>query len=83
MSTVVSFRPDNGQKLENIPHMLRYWADALERGEEPMPKTALLVMNDGVSPPEFCVFGDGPSPLELIGLFAVLQQRVGITTEGA
>ena len=38
--------------LDNIPHMLRYWADAFERGEEPMPETVLLMLvDDHDSPP--------------------------------
>lgn len=78
--TVLSFKPDNGQKLENIPHMLRYWADAMERGDEPTPATAILVLHvNGEEVPDFCVFGIDPSRMELVGLFQSLVQRVGVT----
>jgi hypothetical protein len=80
--TVVQFKPENGQKLENIPHMLRYWADAMEAVTEALPKTALLVLHDDAEQvPDFCIFGADVSRTELIGMFAALAQRVGVTME--
>ncbi len=78
MSGVLAkFRPINGQALGNVPHMLRYWADVMERGEEPTPTTALLVLiTDGNTPAEFCVFGVDPSRAELGGTLYALGQRV-------
>lgn len=78
--SVVPFKPENGQKLENIPHMLRYWADELEAGREPMPETALLVlMGGGDEVPDLCIFGNNTTRINLVGALTVLAQTVGDT----
>lgn len=84
-SNVATFRPNNGQNLDNIPHMLRWWADAMERGEEPMPQTVLLVLSqDEDSPPQFCIFGKNMSAVALGGTFhacALMPLQVAIQPE--
>lgn len=71
---VTRFAPQ-GQALDNIPHMLRYWADVVERDQEKGIKTEVLVMvvkqsHEGA--PSFCTFGDGHDnpfhPLYIAGM---------------
>lgn len=70
MSSVRTLDPKNGQNLENIPHMLRWWADAIERGEEAMPETLLFVLVDDLdSPPGICQFWKPMNTLTLAGAF--------------
>lgn len=68
MSNVTKIRPH-----QDIPAMLRQWANDLESGAEPMPRTLYLVpVNDSQSPPELAQFGQEPSRLEEIGIFTAL-----------
>lgn len=73
---VSSFSPENGQALENIPHMLRYWADAVERDQangRGFEVVALVLLERGSAEPSFCLLGtpaDAPNhPLLVAGMF--------------
>lgn len=60
MADVLQFTP-TGQSLENIPHMLRYWADIIERDASNYIKTQLAILvllQENDNKPAFCVFGD-------------------------
>jgi hypothetical protein len=63
MSNVIPMRP-----LSDIPAMLRQWADEMESGAEPMPRTVYLVMvADGDAVPDLRQAGQALSRLEEIG----------------
>lgn len=75
---VAQFRPDNGQNLENIPHMLRYWADQYESGREPMPDSLVVceLMPDHARP-RFAILGKATTQITLLGLLQACAHRVG------
>jgi len=79
---VVSFRPNNGQNVDNIPHMLRYWADRYESGAEPMPVCLVMVeLSTEHARPEFAILGKAVSQLTLLGLLQACTHRVGHNLE--
>ncbi len=74
--TVTEFPPANGQALENIPHMLRYWAGAIERDQAngiEFEVVALVLLERGSAEPTFCLLGTpvgAPNhPLLVAGMF--------------
>lgn len=68
MSEVRSFDPVNGQNTGNIPHMLRWWADAIERGERHAETVLLIcVPESALSAPDLFAFGRNPLPVEVAG----------------
>lgn len=75
MSNVSRFAP-NAQALENIPHMLRYWADMVERDAEKgveIELSALILVQKGDPRPAFFIAGtphEAPHhPLFVAGVF--------------
>ena len=75
MSNVKSLQANNN--LENIPHMLRSLANDIERGEEMMPKTMILVsIVNPDFPPVIFQFGEEGSRLEQIGALAQVQSMM-------
>ncbi len=88
---VTHFAP-NAQALENIPHMLRYWADTIERDSDKGIKTslaALVIVQDGSNQPTFFIAGTPHSephhPLYVSGVFDYcrLQMLSVIESEGS
>lgn len=84
---VLSFSP-NQQALENIPHMLRYWADTIERdtkaGTE-LELALLVLVQKGSSNPAFCVLGtphdQPPHPLFVAGVFDACRFKMQVAAE--
>lgn len=75
MADILNFAP-NAQALENVPHMLRYWADAIERdaANGTVLDLALLVLVEkGSADPRFSILGtphdETPHPLYISGVF--------------
>jgi hypothetical protein len=68
MGDVQSFDPVNGQNIGNIPHMLRWWADAIERGEKEAETVLLVQIHAGpMQAPELFSFGRNALPVEVAG----------------
>jgi len=70
---VLRFDPLKGQALENVPHMLRYWADVLERGEKKCDAVILVMQPEGGPLPGFAILGTPHAeplhPLYVAGIF--------------
>lgn len=82
MSNVKQFTP-TAQTLENIPHMLRYWADAIERDEENGIKADMgvfVLVNHGDPTPAFFISGTPHSaphhPLFVAGVFDYCRSQM-------
>lgn len=78
--SVASFKPENGQALENIPHMLRYWASLIESGECVASTAVLVLLAPGARLPDFGVFGspqgEAPHPLVLAGMLDACRHQL-------
>ena len=79
---ILRFAP-TAQALENIPHMLRYWADAIERDEANGINAeigALVLINSGDPTPAFFIaggqVGQPPHPLYVAGIFDYCRQQM-------
>lgn len=75
MTNVMNFAP-NEQALENVPHMLRYWADTIERDAAngaALDMALLVLVEKGSADPSFCILGtphsQPPHPLYVSGVF--------------
>jgi len=88
MSTnTLNFAP-NQQALENIPHMLRYWAHTIERDASKgieLELALVILMEKGSSAPAFCVLGtphdQPPHPLFLAGIFDACRFKMQVTAD--
>lgn len=87
MSNVTPFAP-NQQALENIPHMLRYWADTIERDAKTgveLELAMLVLVKKGSSNPAFCILGTPhdrpPHPLFVAGVFDACRFKMQIAAE--
>lgn len=79
---VLHFAP-NAQALENAPHMLRYWADMIERDEAAGTKlelAALVIVQHGDPTPAFFIAGtphEAPHhPLFVSGVFDYCRRQM-------
>lgn len=85
--SVLRFVP-TAQALENIPHMLRYWADMVERDQGNgmvFDMAALILVQRGDCRPAFFIAGSpegqDPHPLFASGVFDYCRKEMLSVTE--
>lgn len=73
----VSYFSPTEQAVENIPHMLRYWASIVEKDQENDQSKydfAVLMLVEKNTAPVFCILGserdESPHPLYVSGALA-------------
>ena len=74
-ATVSSLKPSE-RNLDNVPHMLRLWADLVERGVLPADTVVVLAVDRGCwEQPAVLIAGQNLSPLELAGVGQYVASR--------
>lgn len=80
---VATFHPENGQALDNIPHMLRYWADTIARDQAAgveFEVVSLVMLQRNSASPAFVNLGaprDAPAhPLLVAAMFDACRAKM-------